>query len=60
MLNIIFLGLVSFLQISAPRWSIYLTTTFGVTPALVGMIEGIAESTASLLIILSGYITDQF
>lgn len=63
--NIIFLGLVSlFADISAemvyPLIPLYLTSTFGATPALVGLIEGIAESLASLLKVFSGYITDRF
>jgi MFS family permease len=43
-----------------PLIPLYLTSVFGVTPALVGVIEGIAESTASLLKVFSGYLTDRF
>lgn len=63
--NIIFLGLVSFFtdastEMVYPLIPLYLTSVFGVTPALVGMIEGIAESIASLLKVYSGYISDKF
>ena len=65
MLNIIFLGLVSFFidlstEMVYPLIPLYLTTAFGATPALVGVIEGVAESIASLLKVFSGYITDRF
>ncbi len=65
MWNVIFLGLVSFFaDISAemvyPIIPLYLTSVFGATPALVGIIEGIAESLAGLLKVFSGYITDKY
>lgn len=65
MLNIFYLGLVSFFtDISAemvyPLIPLYLTSVLGATPALVGVIEGIAESLASLLKVYSGYISDRF
>ncbi len=65
MINIILLGLVSFFaDISAemvyPLIPLYLTGAFGATPALVGVIEGLAESTASLLKVYSGYLTDKY
>lgn len=65
MLNVIFLGMVSFFaDISAemvyPLIPLYLTAAFGATPALVGVIEGIAESLASLLKVFSGYVTDTY
>lgn len=65
MKNIIFLGLVSFFaDVSAemvyPIVPLYLSQVFGATPALVGLIEGIAESLASLLKVFSGYLTDRF
>ena len=58
------LGLVSFFSdISAemvyPIIPIYLTSVFGATPVLIGVIEGIAESLASLLKVFSGFITDK-
>lgn len=63
--NIIILGLIScFADISSemvyPLIPLYLTAAFGATPALVGIIEGIAESIASLLKVFSGYISDRF
>lgn len=65
MKNIIFLGLISFfMDISSemvyPIIPLYLTAFFGATPVLVGVIEGIAESTASLLKVFSGYLTDKY
>jgi MFS family permease len=64
MWNVIVLGLVSFFSdISAemvyPIIPLYLSSAFGATPVLVGIIEGIAESLASLLKVFSGYITDK-
>jgi len=64
MLNIFFLGLVSFFSdISTymvyPLIPLYLVSRFGATPALVGIIEGISESLASLLKVFSGYATDK-
>lgn len=63
--NIVFLGLVSFFadlssEMVYPLIPLYLTSVFGATPALVGLIEGIAESVASLLKVFSGYISDRF
>lgn len=65
MLNIFLLGLVSFFsdlssEMVYPLIPLYLTGTFGATPALVGVIEGIAESAASLLKVFSGYVTDRY
>ena len=65
MWNVILLGLVSFFSdISAemvyPIIPLYLTSTFGATPVLIGLIEGIAESLASLLKVFSGYVTDKW
>ena len=65
MVNIIFLGLVSFFtdlstEMVYPLIPLYLTLAFGATPALIGIIEGIAESVASLLKVFSGYVTDRF
>jgi MFS family permease len=42
-----------------PLLSLYLTTTLGATPAIIGIIEGIAESLASLLKVYSGYLSDK-
>jgi len=65
MINIIFLGLVSFFtdlstEMVYPLIPLYLTSAFGATPALIGVIEGIAESLASLLKVFSGYLSDKF
>ena len=62
--NIVLLGLVSlFMDASTemvyPLIPLYLTSAFGATPALVGVIEGIAESLASLLKVFSGHIADK-
>ena len=43
-----------------PLIPLYLTSALGATPTLIGVIEGIAESVASLLKVFSGYITDRF
>ncbi|SDO07569.1 MFS transporter [Acetanaerobacterium elongatum] len=64
MLNIVLLGLTSFFsdissEMVYPLIPLYLTSVLGATPALVGIIEGIAESLASLLKVFSGYITDK-
>jgi MFS family permease len=63
--NVVFIGLVSFFadlstEMVYPLVPLYLTTVFGATPALVGVIEGIAESLASLLKVFSGYVTDKY
>ena len=52
--NVVMLGLVSlFADLSTemvyPLIPIYMTAVFGATPAIVGVVEGIAESTTSLL-----------
>jgi len=65
MINILFLGLVSFFtdistEMVYPLIPLYLTGHFGAKPDLIGIIEGIAESTASLLKVFSGYLTDRF
>jgi len=62
--NVILLGLVSFFadissEMVYPLIPLYLTAAFGATPVLVGIIEGIAESAASLLKVFGGYITDR-
>lgn len=62
--NIIILGLVSlFTDISSemiyPLVPLYLTAVLGASPAVLGIIEGIAESLASLMKIFSGRISDR-
>ena len=39
--------------------SLFLANVLGVRPALIGLIEGIAESTASVLKVFSGWISDK-
>lgn len=58
------LGWVSFFtdvstEIIYPLLPLFLTTTLGVSMAFVGLVEGIAESTASLLKIASGWWSDR-
>lgn len=65
MSNIILLGIVSFMtdlssEMVYPIIPLYLTAVFGATPAIVGLIEGIAESLASLLKVFSGYWADRY
>jgi MFS family permease len=64
MFNIIILGITSLLtdmssEMVYPVLPLYLTLRLGVTPAIVGLIEGIAESLASILKVFSGYISDR-
>lgn len=63
MFNIIILGLTSFFtdvstEMVYPLLPLFLTTTLGATPAIIGIIEGFAESLASLLKVFSGYFSD--
>jgi len=62
--NVLFLGLVSlFTDISSemiyPLLPLFLTTVLGGGPAFLGLIEGVAESTASVLKLVSGIISDR-
>jgi MFS family permease len=64
MFNIILLGITSFLtdissEMVYPIIPIYLVTQLGAGPAILGLIEGAAESTASLLKVFSGYFSDK-
>ncbi|PIP20261.1 MAG: MFS transporter [Candidatus Omnitrophica bacterium CG23_combo_of_CG06-09_8_20_14_all_40_11] len=64
MLNIILLGITSLLtdissEMVYPILPIYLVTQLGVGPAILGLIEGIAESLSSLLKVFSGYFSDK-
>ena len=59
MINVVFLGLVSFFsdvstEMVYPLIPLYLTSAFGASPSVVGLIEGIAESIAALLKVFSG------
>lgn len=65
MFNVIVLGLTLFFtdistEMVYPLIPFFLTTTLGASPAVLGLIEGVAESTASLLKVVSGYISDKF
>ncbi|MBM4388362.1 MAG: MFS transporter, partial [Deltaproteobacteria bacterium] len=62
--NVKFLGLTSLFNdiasdIIAPVLPIFLTGVLHATTAFVGLIEGVAESTASLLKLFSGMISDR-
>jgi len=63
--NVLFLGLVSFFtdlstKMVYPLVPLYLTAVFGLTPALIGVIEGVVESLADLLKVFSGRVSDRF
>lgn len=66
MLNVIILGIASFLtdlstEMVYPLLPLYLTSArIGASPAIVGLIEGVAESLSSLLKVFSGYLSDRF
>lgn len=62
--NVVALGLVSLFNDLAsemvyPIVPIFLTSVLGAPVALVGLIEGIAEATASLLKVFSGWLSDK-
>jgi MFS family permease len=62
--NVLILGLVSlFTDISSemiyPLLPLFLTTVLGGGPAFLGVIEGVAESTASILKLVSGIMSDR-
>ncbi len=62
--NVLILGLVSFLtdlssEMIYPLLPVFLTTVLGAGPAFLGVIEGVAESTASLLKLVSGIVSDR-
>lgn len=62
--TVIVLGLVSFLNDTAsemitPLLPIFLTATLGAGPAIVGLVEGVAEATASILKLISGQLADR-
>ena len=59
------LGLVSlFMDLSSESihalLPLFLTTTLGASVALVGLIDGVAEATASIAKVFSGYLSDRF
>ncbi|WP_456386514.1 hypothetical protein [Desulfolithobacter sp.] len=62
--TVIIFGLVSFLNDTAsemitPLLPLFLTATLGAGPAVVGLVEGVAEATASLLKLYSGRMADR-
>jgi MFS family permease len=62
--NVFFTGLVSFfMDVSSemiyPVVPLFLANVLGVNKSLIGLIEGVAESTASLLKIFSGWFSDR-
>jgi MFS family permease len=64
MFNIILLGLTSFFtdistEMIYPLVPFFLTLKLGASAELLGLIEGIAESVASLLKVFAGYISDR-
>ena len=64
MLNVIILGLTSLLtdistEMVYPLIPLFLTSQLGASPTIVGIIEGVAESLASILKVFSGYISDK-
>jgi MFS family permease len=62
--TVVILGLVSFLNDAAsemitPLLPIFLTATLGAGPVVVGLVEGVAEATASVLKLVSGRLADR-
>jgi len=62
--TVIILGLVSFLNDTAsemitPLLPLFLTATLGAGPMIVGLVEGVAEATASILKLVSGWLADR-
>ena len=65
MRNVVLLGLVSLLtdistEMVYPLLPFYLTLRLGAGPAVLGLIEGLAESLASLLKVVSGHVSYRF
>ncbi len=62
--TVVVLGLVSMLNDTAsemitPLLPLFLTATLGAGPAIVGLVEGVAEATASILKLVSGWLADR-
>jgi len=62
--TVVILGFVSLLNDAAsemitPLLPIFLTATLGAGPAIVGLVEGLAEATASILKLVSGRLADR-
>lgn len=62
--NVFFLGLVSFFtdassELTMTILPLFLANVLGVGPAIIGLIEGVAESTATILKVVSGWLSDR-
>ena len=62
--NVLILGFISLLtdvssEMIYPLLPVFLTAVLGAGPAFIGIIEGIAESTASILKLFSGWFSDR-
>jgi MFS family permease len=62
--TVVVLGLVSLVNDAAsemitPLLPLFLTATLGAGPAIVGLVEGVAEATASILKVVSGRLADR-
>src|SRR2546426_12420043 len=62
--NVFAIGLVSLLndassEIIYPLLPVFLSVTLGASPAVIGLIEGAAESVSSLLKLFAGYFSDR-
>ena len=62
--NVLILGLVSFLTDTSsdmiyPVLPLFLSDVLGSSVLFIGLIEGVAESTASILKIFSGWLSDK-
>ena len=62
--NVLILGFISLLtdvssEMIYPLLPVFLTAVLGAGPAFIGIIEGIAESTASILKLFSGWFSDK-
>lgn len=62
--NVLVLGIVSFFNDAAsemiyPLLPVFLTTVLGAGPAALGIIEGVAESTAAIMKLASGFMSDR-
>ena len=62
--NVVVLSITSFLtdfstELFYPLLPVFLTTVLGTSKSFVGLIEGVAETTASLLKLLSGWLSDK-
>jgi MFS family permease len=62
--NVFYTGVVSLLmdigsEMAYPLVPLFLSSVLGVNKAVIGLIEGIAESTASVVRVFSGYVSDR-